>query len=121
LNLKFLFDEFDACDRQAFGIAQTMPGLHHLKILNNSLSNVGLLAILDRCSLLESLDLRGCFHLDLSGSIGNRCIRQIRDLWLPTDFIDESDEICDDSYLLSLLLCWPGYDFMRLDLFEEDF
>jgi len=69
----------------------------------------GLLAILDCCPLLESLDLRGCFHLHLSGSIGIRCNQQVKTLCLPTGFMDVyyGD---DDPHLLVLQLHWIGSD-----------
>jgi len=72
----------DSCDDDAFAIAETMPGLRHLKITGNSLTNEGLVAILDRCPLLESLDLRGCLNLNWSGFSWKRCHGQIKDLQL---------------------------------------
>lgn len=68
------FRSYVKCDDdEAFAIAKTMPGLCHLNISGNELTNVGLVAILDGCPPLESLDLRDCNHLDLSGSLGERC------------------------------------------------
>ncbi|MCI17677.1 F-box protein SKIP19-like, partial [Trifolium medium] len=80
-----------------------MPKLRHLSMSGNLLTNVGLDAILDGCPLLESLELRRCFHLDLSGNLGERYRDQIKDLILPTD-IDENcdDEDNDDFYWDSL-------------------
>ncbi|XP_057431826.1 putative F-box/LRR-repeat protein 23 [Lotus japonicus] len=80
-------------DDKAFVIAETMPELRHLQIMGNSLSNDGLLAILDGCPLLEYLDLRGCPFVDLSGSLEKRCHEQIKYLRLPTDI---EDTISDD-------------------------
>ncbi|XP_058733356.1 putative F-box/LRR-repeat protein 23 [Vicia villosa] len=77
----------DKYDDVAFAIAKTMPMLRHLTILNNGLTNNGLLAILDGCPLLESLDIRGCVHLDLDGSLKERC-KQIKELRFPSDSID---------------------------------
>ncbi|XP_058733411.1 putative F-box/LRR-repeat protein 23 [Vicia villosa] len=77
----------DKYDDVAFAIAKTMPMLRHLTILNNGLTNNGLLAILDGCPLLESLDIRGCVHLDLEGSLKERC-KQIKELRFPSDSID---------------------------------
>ncbi|GAU41420.1 hypothetical protein TSUD_245050 [Trifolium subterraneum] len=96
-SLKFRpsFEERDKCDDIAFVIARTMSKLHHLTILNNGLTNDGLLAILDGCPLLESLDLRGCRHLDLDGSLGKRCNEQIKELRFPTEFVDPNSSFID--------------------------
>jgi F-box/leucine-rich repeat protein 2/20 len=74
-------------DDIAFAIAKTMPRLRHLAILNNGVTNDGLLAILDGCPLLESLDLRGCQHLVFDGSLGKRCKEQIKELRFPTESV----------------------------------
>ncbi|CAL5189553.1 unnamed protein product [Lathyrus oleraceus] len=87
-SLKFfpcLIKECNKCDNIAFVIGRTMSELRHLTIFKNELSNDGLLAILDGCPSLESLDLRGCFHLDLDQSLLKRCKKQIRELRLPAD------------------------------------
>ncbi|KAI5435378.1 hypothetical protein KIW84_021983 [Lathyrus oleraceus] len=68
-----------------YDLGRTMSELRHLTIFKNELSNDGLLAILDGCPSLESLDLRGCFHLDLDQSLLKRCKKQIRELRLPAD------------------------------------
>jgi F-box/leucine-rich repeat protein 2/20 len=88
-SLKFITDikEDNKCDDIAFAIAKTMPRLRHLAILNNGVTNDGLLAILDGCPLLESLDLRGCQHLDLDGSLGKTCNEQIKELRFPTESV----------------------------------
>ncbi|KAK7305697.1 hypothetical protein VNO77_43607 [Canavalia gladiata] len=57
-------------DDEAFAIAKTMPKLCHLELLGNKLSNDGLVAILGGCNRLESLDVRGCFNVDLGASLG---------------------------------------------------
>jgi len=57
-----------------------MPGLRHLDIHGNPLSDVGLLAILDGCPLLESLDIVRCYNLDFDGNLGERLRNQIKDL-----------------------------------------
>ncbi|XP_057443565.1 putative F-box/LRR-repeat protein 23 [Lotus japonicus] len=94
------------CNDDAFVIAKTMPELRHLQLIANRLTNDGLLAILDGCRHLESLDLRGCSNVDLSGSLGERCCKQIKYLYLPEDvsefsyyFEDEEDDgDYDDCY-----------------------
>ena len=66
----------------------TMMGLLLSKIMSrlrrlnsgNTLSDVGLFAILDECLLLEALDIRRCFNLHFSGSLEERCDDQIEDL-----------------------------------------
>ena len=69
-------------DDEAFAIAKTMPNLQHLQLIGNRLTKAGLLAILDGCPLLEieSLDVRDCFNLNLQGSLGKRCVEQIKEL-----------------------------------------
>ncbi|MCI04067.1 F-box protein SKIP19, partial [Trifolium medium] len=74
----------------AFVIANTMPGLRHLDIHGNRLTNVGLLAILDGCPLLESLDIKGCDNLDITESLWQRLNSQIKDLLIRKD--------CPNSY-----------------------
>ncbi|RHN40321.1 putative F-box domain, leucine-rich repeat domain, L domain-containing protein [Medicago truncatula] len=48
----------------AFGIAKIMPGLHYLKMSLDELTNDDVLAILDGCPLLETLDLRACKYVE---------------------------------------------------------
>ncbi|CAB4306924.1 unnamed protein product [Prunus armeniaca] len=55
-----------------------MHDSHHLQLRGNKLTNDGLQAILDGCPHLESLDLRGCFHLKLGGELGRRCAERIK-------------------------------------------
>ncbi|XP_045826257.1 putative F-box/LRR-repeat protein 23 [Trifolium pratense] len=124
-SLKFsqMFCNFFEFNDDAFAIAKTMPMLRHLSMSGNSLSNIGLDAILDGCPLLESLDLRRCFHLNLIGSLEKRCRDQIKDLVLPTDIYENSDDIDENSddedkhffYLGSLM------DQVDFDFFMNDF
>ncbi|GLT97118.1 hypothetical protein SLE2022_147010 [Rubroshorea leprosula] len=72
-------------DEAAQAIAQTMQGLCHLQLFGNQLSNFGLVAILDSCSHLESLDLRCCFNVTLQGDLEKRCVEQIKHLRRPND------------------------------------
>lgn len=74
-------------DDEAFAIAKTMPGLRYLKISGILLTNDGVLAILDGCPLLESLDLEGCVcnKNGLSKSLRKQCHERIKDLELPDD------------------------------------
>ncbi|CAH1420732.1 unnamed protein product [Lactuca virosa] len=52
-------------NERAISIGQNLPHLRSLELIGNKIINVGLQAILDKCRLLESLDLRSCFFLHL--------------------------------------------------------
>ncbi|GAU22408.1 hypothetical protein TSUD_122940 [Trifolium subterraneum] len=82
---------FDADNKwydEAFSFIKTMPQLRHLEICSDLLTNDGLVAILDGCPLLESLNIQDCDYLDFSGNVWKRCCEQIKDLRLPYDFED---------------------------------
>lgn len=64
-------------DHEAFDIVQFMPELRHLQLFGNKMTNDGLLAIINGCSHLKSLDIRQCFNVKLFGSLGKRCKEQI--------------------------------------------
>ncbi|GAU22404.1 hypothetical protein TSUD_122890 [Trifolium subterraneum] len=81
----------------AFVIAETMPGLRHLNIEANKLTNNGLVAILDACPLLESLEIEACFNLNLTGRLGRRCHKQIKFLRLPIQYSEYSFDSDDDN------------------------
>ncbi|CAJ2640737.1 unnamed protein product [Trifolium pratense] len=72
-----------ADDNEAHIIAETMSNLTHLDIKGNRLTDTGLLAILDGCPLLESLNIEDCFNLELNESLKKRCLDQIKDFVLP--------------------------------------
>ncbi|XP_074267290.1 putative F-box/LRR-repeat protein 23 [Silene latifolia] len=76
-------------DKEALAIAASMPQLRHLQLIGNNLTNVGLTAIKDACPRLESLDLRGCYHLNLEGDLGNTLSEQIMELRRPYDTTDD--------------------------------
>lgn len=84
------------CDKEALAIAKTMPKLQHLQLWGNKLTNEGLVAILDGCPLLESLDLRFCYNIVLRGNLEKRCYENIKDLRHPNEYIDENDDDDDD-------------------------
>ncbi|VFQ58887.1 unnamed protein product [Cuscuta campestris] len=98
---------------EALAIAKTMPGLHHLRLVGNNMTNEGLQAILDGCPNLESLDIRRCYRVNLRGEIGDRITEKIKDFKCPNDpvkcgsdwdadpFYDEdySDEFDDTPYI----------------------
>lgn len=66
-----------------------MPELRQLQLFGNKLTNDGLQAILDGCPHLESLDLRQCFNVTLTGNLGRRCAERIKHLRFPTDSTDD--------------------------------
>ncbi|XP_045799768.1 putative F-box/LRR-repeat protein 23 [Trifolium pratense] len=83
-------------NNEAYAIAETMPGLHNLKISGiNFIDNDGVRAILDGCPLLESFDLSYCFNLYLTRSLQIRCLEQIKNVKLP--FICSSDDWDSDN------------------------
>ncbi|XP_050287862.1 putative F-box/LRR-repeat protein 9 isoform X3 [Quercus robur] len=84
------------CDEEAVAVAKNMPELRHLQLMRNDLTNDGLQAILDNCPNLESLDLRKCYHVTLSGDLGRRCAR-IKNLWLPNDSTSDCGFIVETS------------------------
>ncbi|GAU42388.1 hypothetical protein TSUD_123840 [Trifolium subterraneum] len=70
---------------QVFAIAKTMSGLRHLAFSGIVCGDDELLAILNGCPLLYSLDLQNCVcQHQLNPSLVKRCHEQIKDLQLPT-------------------------------------
>ncbi|KAG7557730.1 F-box domain [Arabidopsis suecica] len=62
--------DFKCCDKVALAIAETMPGLRHLRLSRNGLSDTGLNAILEGCPHLENLELHKCLNINLVGDMG---------------------------------------------------
>lgn len=96
------------CNEEALAISRSMPKLRHLQLIGNPMTYLGLKAILDGCPLLESLDLRACFHLNLSEDMVKKC-ETIKILRKPYDSTaDYGHEACSesedqfDTYLSSL-------------------
>ncbi|KAJ4833863.1 hypothetical protein Tsubulata_035730 [Turnera subulata] len=89
------------CDGEAMAIGKTMPGLRHLQLVGNFLTNNGLQAILDGCPHLESLDLRQCSYVKLDGSLGKRCAERVKVLKKPddstADYPYDAQLICFDA------------------------
>nr|GEX89734.1 putative F-box/LRR-repeat protein 23 [Tanacetum cinerariifolium] len=56
-------------DEAAVAIGNELPGLTHLELIGN-MSNYGLKEILNVCSHLKFLDLRGCFYIELKEPYG---------------------------------------------------
>ncbi|KAI3680372.1 hypothetical protein L2E82_50357 [Cichorium intybus] len=69
----------------AVAIGENLPGLRHLELIGNvNMSNNELRVILDGCRHLESIDLRLCSGVDLSGDFGEECLEKVKCLKLPT-------------------------------------
>ncbi|KAK9704756.1 hypothetical protein RND81_07G009100 [Saponaria officinalis] len=102
-------------NEEALAISKSMPNLRRLQLIGNSMSNEGLKVILDGCPLLESLDLRACFHIDLSGDLGKRCDR-ITNFRRPNDSTsDYSHRACAEdrpmgNYFFDESHEWYDYD-----------
>lgn len=100
-HIEYDDDDDDAYDNndEAFAIAKYMPGLRHLQLIGNEMTNDGLVALLDGCPHLESLDIRRCFNVNLVGTLGKRCKEQIKYFRLPHDATDDypfQTSECDD-------------------------
>ncbi|KAF8104067.1 hypothetical protein N665_0181s0087 [Sinapis alba] len=114
----------DECDDVALAIAETMPGLCHLQLFGDRLTDVGLNAILDGCPNLEHLDLRQCFNVDLVGDLEKRCLERIKVVRRPNDSVHDYpfdatvNDVCssDDEYLYG----FPDVDIMSEDEFYDD-
>ncbi|XP_041023868.1 F-box protein SKIP19-like [Juglans microcarpa x Juglans regia] len=116
LNSKGHRRPYIECDEEALAIAENMPELRQLQLFGNKLTNDGLLAILDGCPHLESLDLRQCFNVNLTENLGRRCAEQIKHLRFPTDPTDDA-EIHDNG---SSDEDYPS-GFSDIDNFSDDY
>ncbi|KAJ6770337.1 hypothetical protein OIU79_021062 [Salix purpurea] len=108
------------CDEEAIAVAESMPGLRHLQMFGNKLTNQGLQAILDACPSLESLDLRRCFNVILEGKMERRCSEHIKDLRRP---FDPTDDYPFDSQVPNIF--WSDeedypYRFSDIDFMSDD-
>lgn len=85
-------------DVEAVAIAKSMHGLRHLNLYGNTIAINGLLAILNHCPHLESLDIRQCLNLaNMKPFLVERLFQaQIKVLRLPFDTTEASD--FDDGY-----------------------
>ncbi|KAF2577355.1 hypothetical protein F2Q68_00002278 [Brassica cretica] len=66
-----------------------MPGLRHLQLYGNGLTNKGLNAILDACPHLVHLDIRKCLRVDFDGDMAKRCFERVKELRQPYDPTDD--------------------------------
>ncbi|KAL5066961.1 hypothetical protein RYX36_017848 [Vicia faba] len=82
---------------EAFVIAKTMPGLRSLTVSGIVLSSDGIVAILNGCPLLESLDLRYCSSMYPTESLRKRCCEQIK-IFMPPMLEDCDFYCCADNW-----------------------
>ncbi|KAF9621324.1 hypothetical protein IFM89_019410 [Coptis chinensis] len=70
------------CDKEAFAIAEFLPQLRFLRLVECTLTDSGLQAILNGCPQLEYIVLRNCFNINLGGNLLKRCVlRGCQFLW----------------------------------------
>ncbi|XP_074332120.1 F-box protein SKIP19-like [Apium graveolens] len=79
----------NSADDFVITVAKGMSQLLHLQLTGNEMSNKGLQAILDSCPNLQSLDLRGCFRINLNESCGKLCKERIKNIRLPSDSVED--------------------------------
>ena len=101
----------NSADDFVIAFAKGMPQLLHLQLTGSTMTNKGLQAVLEGCPNLESLDLRGCFSINLGESCGKLCKERIKNLRLPGDSMEghkvapyTSDSEDEDEYV------WDDYD-----------
>lgn len=72
-------------EEEALAVANTMPMLEQLELAYGLFSDLGLDAILTKCSLLRTLDILGCWNVRLEGDIEERCcaLESFREPWEP--------------------------------------
>ncbi|KAL0844513.1 hypothetical protein Bca101_017759 [Brassica carinata] len=107
----------DDSDDVALAIAETMPGLCHLQLFGDRLTDAGLNAVLDGCPNLEHLDLRQCFNVDFVGDLEKRCLERIKVVRRPDDSVRDypfSATVNDDD------VCSSDDDYSDVDIMSED-
>ncbi|KAI3709988.1 hypothetical protein L2E82_39761 [Cichorium intybus] len=70
---------FNNCDANALAIVSHMPGLHHLKLFDKEMTNIGLQAILNGCPHIESLHICMCYDLDRDENLRKVCMEWVKD------------------------------------------
>ncbi|KAL5218908.1 hypothetical protein ABZP36_019592 [Zizania latifolia] len=75
-------------DTEALGIANNMPELRELQLIDNCLTKDGLISIVDNWLHLESVDIRQCYNIRMDDALKSKWAR-IRNLKLPHDSISD--------------------------------
>lgn len=70
-------------ESEAMAVANTMPSVRHLELAYGRFSDLGLDAILTKCTSLCILDIRGCWNVKLGGHLEGRCdvLPSFKDPW----------------------------------------
>ncbi|KAH7435972.1 hypothetical protein KP509_06G086600 [Ceratopteris richardii] len=120
------------CDDMAYAIAQYMPQLKHLEMAYGLLSNAGLKAVLEKCTALEHLDLRGCWQLNVEESFVKEARKRFKVFHPPivendiystdsdldaSDFYDDSDYYDEDMWYDSE---FEDLDDLVMEMHEEE-
>ncbi|CAK8560840.1 unnamed protein product [Lathyrus sativus] len=95
------------CNKEALAIAKTMPRLQHLELWGNKLTDEGLIAILDACPDLQSLDIRMCYNIVMRGDLAKRCYENIKNFRHPGEYIEKNDVVEDDFVCEYYCECRP--------------
>ena len=82
-------------DDIAFAVGNTMHHLEHLEMAYGALSNAGFKFLMEMCAKLEFLDLRGCWHVDMSETYAKEAIQRLKVFHRPIVIDDIYD---DESY-----------------------
>lgn len=81
---------------EALAVANTMPMLQQLELAYGLFSDPALDAVLEKCPLLRTLDILGCWNVRLEGDIEERCcaLESFREPWEP-EYSTDSSSGCD--------------------------
>ncbi|CAN6241574.1 unnamed protein product [Urochloa humidicola] len=79
-------------EEEALAVANTMPVLEQLQLAYGLFSDLALNAILNKCPLLRTLNILGCWNVRLEGDIEDRCfaLESFREPWEPEYSTDSS-------------------------------
>ncbi|KAJ9566014.1 hypothetical protein OSB04_001980 [Centaurea solstitialis] len=112
--------EYMDCYGDIHAIANNMPMLRHLKLVGSTFYNDDeVRAILNGCPRLESLDIRGCFGLDLDRNLEKLCRERIKDFKFKRNNIPEGYEESEMEYVdYDTVDDW--HDGRGMDLPEDD-
>lgn len=110
------------CDEDALAIAKFMPGLRHLQLLGNNITNDGLRAILENYPHLELLDIRQCLAVGYYGpDLERRLSQQIKDLRLPDDSTEDYEFDDEILFINPFGTYYSSSGFSDMDSVSDDY